>query len=88
MTQDRAQSEQFDVTHEFLSFMLGARRVGVTLAASMLQRQGLILHRRGHLTVLDRAGLEAAACSCYASDLGGCAASFPVKHNKLAPAIR
>lgn len=88
MTQDRAQSEHFDVTHEFLSFMLGARRVGVTKAAIVLQRQGLILYRRGHLTVLDRAGLEAAACSCYATDLGSYAASFPVKLRKLVPSIR
>lgn len=68
MTQDRARSEQFHVTHEFLSYMLGVRRVGITTAASTLQRAGLIKYRRGELTVLDRAGLEAAACPCYADD--------------------
>jgi hypothetical protein len=50
--------------------MLGVRRVGVTVAASNLQRQGLIAYQRGELTVVDRAGLEMAACSCYAADNG------------------
>lgn len=68
MSEDRAQSPQFQVTHEFLAFMLGVRRVGVTTAAAALQRQGLITYRRGELTVHDRAGLESAACSCYAAD--------------------
>lgn len=68
MTQDRAQTESFHVTHEFLSFMLGVRRVGVTAAAGELQRRGLIVYHRGALQVLDRAGLEKAACSCYAAD--------------------
>jgi Crp-like helix-turn-helix domain len=69
MSQDRAHSETFRVTHEFLSYMLGVRRVGITAAAGVLQRGGLINYRRGELTVLDRGGLEAAACSCYAADL-------------------
>jgi CRP-like cAMP-binding protein len=68
MTQDRAQADQFHVTHEFLSYMLGVRRVGITAAAGALQRGGLIEYRRGELTVLDRTGLEAAACGCYAVD--------------------
>jgi hypothetical protein len=48
--------------------MLGMRRVGITAAASALQKGGLIEYHRGELTVLDRQGLEAAACSCYAAD--------------------
>lgn len=67
MTQDRVCSDHLHVTHEFLAYMLGVRRVGITTAASALQRAGLIEYQRGNLIVLDRAGLEAAACSCYAA---------------------
>ena len=68
MSQDRAGAESFHVTQEFLAYMLGVRRVGVTVAAGRLQRAGLIEYHRGQLTVLDRAALEAAACDCYAAD--------------------
>jgi CRP-like cAMP-binding protein len=68
MVQDRTRSDRFTVTHESLARTLGVRRVGVTLAAGLLQRHGLIEYQRGKVAVLDRAGLEAAACSCYELD--------------------
>ncbi|MBT2326716.1 Crp/Fnr family transcriptional regulator [Variovorax paradoxus] len=71
MSQDRAHSDSFRMTHEFLAYMLGVRRVGITAAAGVLQQGGLIEYTRGDLTVLDRAGLEAAACGCYAADRKG-----------------
>jgi CRP-like cAMP-binding protein len=68
MSQDRARAKSFHVTQEFLAYMLGVRRVGVTVAAGGLQRAGLIEYHRGELTVLDRGALELAACDCYAAD--------------------
>jgi CRP-like cAMP-binding protein len=65
MTHDRTQSSPFLLTQEFLSQMLGVRRVGVTKAARALQRDKLISYSRGSITILDRKGLEAACCSCY-----------------------
>jgi CRP-like cAMP-binding protein len=68
MTQDRSHSDHFHVTHEFLAYMLGVRRVGITAAAGLLQRDGLIEYRRGEMIVRSRRGLESAACGCYAAD--------------------
>lgn len=68
MGQDRAEREGFAVTHESLAQLLGVRRVGVTVAAGSLQKAGLIHYHRGWIQVSDRAGLQKAACGCYAQD--------------------
>ena len=68
MSQDRSHSSSFEVTQEFLAYMLGVRRVGITAAAGALQRDGVISYHRGKLTVLNRQRLERAACGCYAAD--------------------
>ena len=65
MSHDRVGRDTFDITQEYLGQMLGSRRVTVTSSARSLQAAGLIRYHRGHLTVLDRHGLEGAACECY-----------------------
>jgi len=65
VTRDRAGSDSFELTQEFLSHMLGAPRTSVTTAAATLRRAGLIRYSRGRITVTDLAGLEAASCECY-----------------------
>lgn len=65
MCADRANSKELELTHEFMAMMLGARRASVTEAASGLRTRGLIAYRRGHLTILDRQGLESVSCECY-----------------------
>lgn len=64
---DRADSDEFGMTHEFISMMLGVRRPGVSLAANVLHKAGLIRYARGRMAITDRAGLEAASCECYAA---------------------
>jgi len=62
---DRLPSNELTITQELIANMLGVRREGVTEAAGKLQGAGLIVYRRGHITVLDRPGLEARVCECY-----------------------
>lgn len=65
LTHDRVGSEEFPLTQEFLSQMLGVRRASMTLAAGALQNAGFIRYARGWITIVDRAGLEATSCECY-----------------------
>lgn len=65
MTHDRIESDEFRLTQEFLSHMLGVRREGVSKAAAAFQTQGFINYSRGYITILNRAGLERLACKCY-----------------------
>jgi hypothetical protein len=66
MMHDRAETEVLSYTHEFLANMLGANRKTVTLAAQDMQAAGLIDYRQGKIQIVDRPGLEQAACECYA----------------------
>jgi len=62
---DRLPSNELVMTQELIANMLGVRREGVTVAAGILQEAGLITYHRGHITVLDRSGLEERVCECY-----------------------
>lgn len=65
LSHDRLKSKELLMTQELIANMLGVRREGVTEAAGQLQKAGLIQYHRGHITILDRAGLEARTCECY-----------------------
>ncbi|MEE4383338.1 MAG: Crp/Fnr family transcriptional regulator [Pseudomonadales bacterium] len=65
MTQDRVPGDRLQLTHQFLADMLGVRRSAVTIASGALKHRGLIEYSRGEIRVLDRSGLERAACGCY-----------------------
>jgi CRP-like cAMP-binding protein len=65
MTHDLTQSDELQMTHEFISHMLGVRREGVTMAAQRLQEMGMISYVRGHIRILDRQQLMAHVCECY-----------------------
>lgn len=65
MSHDRAMTDELELTHEFIAIMLGTRRAGVTVAAGKLQDEGVIKYKRGHIQIVDRAGLEKISCECY-----------------------
>ncbi len=67
MSHDRVPGDDLILTQEFIATMLGVRRAGVTIAASALERDGLIAYSRGKIRIVDRSGLEAVACECYAT---------------------
>lgn len=64
--QDRLNSSELQLTQEVIAEMLGVRRAGVSVAATQLQQRGFIRHKRGYIQIIDREGLEAASCECYA----------------------
>ena len=77
MTHDRVGgSDVFDLTQDFLAYMLGVRREGVSAASRALQHRGVIRYRRGHISILDRPALERAACECYGETRGEYARLF------------
>jgi hypothetical protein len=65
MVHDRVDGDELLLTQELIAQMLGVRRAGVTVAAGFLQKAGVISYKHGCITVLDRSGLEGAACECY-----------------------
>lgn len=88
MAHDRAHGDRVQLTHERIARLLGVRRSGVSTAAGMLQGRALIDYTRGHILILDRAGLERAACACYRQDGGAIVAaeaSPPVAARESAP---
>jgi CRP-like cAMP-binding protein len=81
MTHDRVASDHFPMTHEFLADMLGVRRPSVSIAMSTLSRAGYMRYKRGKVEVLDREGLELAACECYRVLATQFSRRFPAQEN-------
>ena len=85
LTLDRIPAEELRMTQELIAGLLGVRREGITDAAGKLQGAGLIRYRRGHISVLDRAGLEARSCECYGvvkTEMARLLAVAPVRHTE------
>ncbi len=80
LVQDRLHSDEFPLTQEFISQMLGTRRAGVTVAAGILSQAGIIRYRRGKITILDQKRLEGACCECYQLVKDECGRLFGTKH--------
>lgn len=76
MIHDRVQTDNLQLTQEFMADMLGVRRSGITVAAGALQERKLIRYSRGKIAILDRKGLEAASCECYATQIKNYAQIF------------
>ena len=85
---DRLPSNEMKITHELIASMLGVRREGITEAAGKLQSAGLIQINRGHITVLDREGLEAGACECYGVVKKEYDRLLPPVPERIAPELR
>jgi CRP-like cAMP-binding protein len=85
MSLDRLTSNEFATTQESIAHRLGVRREGVTAAAGKLQRAGLIHHSRGYISVLNRAGVEARACECYAVVKKECERLLPDRLERVEP---
>jgi CRP-like cAMP-binding protein len=83
MTHDRVEGDQIRLTQESLSYMLGVHRPAVTLAAGILQKAGFIDYARGKINIVDRLGLEGAACCCYKTVRDG----FEMLLHSVAPAL-
>jgi CRP-like cAMP-binding protein len=78
MTQDRTNSEHIKLTHQFLAKTLGVRRSAVTIAAGLIQQQGIISYNRGQISILSRPGLEKLSCQCYFSAVNVYQKTFPI----------
>ena len=81
LSHDRLESDELIMTQELLANVLGVRREGVSVAAHRLQEMGLIRYKRGHITILDRLGLERLACECYQVVKTECDRLLPYPHS-------